>query len=534
MPIGFKDLRTVAQLLAGASLPAGLKFKFKPPFPKKLGGFLNKIKKAASLAQTAATIGTPAGIATFALKGAAKHLAAQASKKLQNAVKGKAGKIVGNVAKVAALAGVGVTIIKQTNPNKLRLPQRNGPSMNPAAQKKGLAQTAAKALLQGALPPVTLPSAVLSVVKLYKTLDSLKKSPRFFDLTKAKIERGEGPLPPSAGLVTVSTDSSALYPQLGLLEDEIMYRLVLLAENVYQPTQEYAISSGFGELRILEGFRNQNSGKSPHERGEAFDFTLGDGSLEQGTQLYQLARWMRDNIIYDQIILCFSFVGGGQSWIHASFSPDARRRQVLTKTANDLFLPGLHLHGNYQNAALRGEHEQEAQTNTRLAEDFSTQLTERNQKLNPIDVDTPTAQLSLNPSGGAAARCLVDPFGKTYVPDNSKRGEILGIVAELLGIPDYLAMARHPDRTYMVPFAREVARRAGVGMNAVRGNANDPSGDAIAILNPTGSKGFGSWDTDKRVQIMDIVDGAHGPNPKPGWGDATDMCDQGGGYINPN
>jgi len=151
-------------------------------------------------------------------------------------------------------------------------------------------------------------------------------------------------------------------------------------------------------------------------------------------------------------------------------------------------------------------------------------------------VNTKGGPMSGSDSG--AETCHTDPFGNTYVPNNDARDAVIAVVNELLGREDFLAMAQDEDRRKMVPFAREVARLTGVGMNAVRGNGNDPSGDAIAILNPTGGKGFGSWDSDKRVQIMDIVVGAHGgpgSRPSAGWIDVTSVCadDPGGGYINP-
>jgi hypothetical protein len=86
---------------------------------------------------------------------------------------------------------------------------------------------------------------------------------------------------------------------------------------------------------------------------------------------------------------------------------------------------------------------------------------------------------------------------------------------------------------YNVDLMRELVRRVNlpeVGLNAKRGSRGDTSADAVAIKNPTGAKGYGSWEPDARVAVVDVILGHEGPNPSVAWIDQTDLCDGGGGF----
>ena len=550
----FRDVRSTIDLLASGRLPLPLKFIKSNPVSKKLSKFTNKAKSAIAKglnskfmksklvsAATKAALG-PIGAAVLA-KVAGKVKIPGAGKIAEGV--GKIKGSLGSIQKFARLASVGVSIAEQLNPNKIRRPIKEGLSASASAAAKNLAETVAASTIQSLLTGAPLASAMPTLPTPFKTAASLLASPRFFNPTGTAyvVDAKEKQTAETAVKhVTISTPDARLYPQRGLLEDELMYRLTLLAENVYAPAREYALSAGFGAVRILEGFRSENNAISQHELGEAIDITLGDGSLAVAQQCFRLAQWMRDHVLYDQLILCFDQSGGGQVWIHASFKIDGRRRQVMTKTYNDTHVPGLHIYTPAVGT------DTETVANVATGEKFLNILAERQQRLQPVGLDTqlpqqkPLSPASISASGGDGAdggsdgeRCLIDPFGNPYVANDSKRGIVLSVVADLLADPEFLAMAQDPDRRNMVPFAREVARRAGVGMNAVRGNRNDPSGDAIAIKNPTAGKGFGSWAPEDRVQVMDIVGGAHGPDPKPAWIDVTSVCagDPGGGYIDP-
>lgn len=562
----FRDIRSTAELLSSGRPPKSLKFIKNNPVSKKLIKLKNKVAgKLGGLAGKAAAIKAKADNAISKLPLASKipygQLGQVAAARIAGHYAGKiaqtksGGKLINNAVgaattavtvfnsakQIASIAELGVSIVEELDPRKIRRPlsqYADKISASASAQGKELAATVAASVLSSLVSGAPLGSGLPSPSRAFKTAASLANSPRFFNPTQRTYTfDAEEQISASKAVrhVPISTPASRLYPQAGLLEDEIMYRLTLLAENVYLPTQNKSRELGFGTPRILEGFRAENSATSQHERGEAIDITV--GTIEN---CYALAQWMKDHIMYDQLILCHDI--SGQAWIHASFRLDSRRRNVLTKTYNDQFVDGLHV---YDPPIAIGTTVVDADTQTDIAEGekFIELLSAREQRLHPIGLDSDAPQNSKPDAtavggGGNGDRCVVDPTGKPYVPNNSTQQIVIDTVTALLQDPAYLAMAQASDRRVMVPFARELARRAGVGMNAVRGNGSDPSGDAIAILNPTGAKGFGSWDAEKRVQIMDVVGNAHGgpgTTPRAQWIDVTSVCadDTGGGYIVP-
>jgi len=275
-----------------------------------------------------------------------------------------------------------------------------------------LAKTAAAGIATSLMSGSPLASGLPTVPRQFKTTASLFKSPRFFNPKNESfaLDQAEAIVAASAvKQVTISTSAGRLYSQRGLLEDELMHRLTLLAENVYAPTNQYSILAGWGALTILEGFRAENSTTSAHEIGEAIDITLGNGDLTNAERCFQLAVWMRDHILYDQLILCFDASGGGQVWIHASFRLTARRRQVLTKAFNDTHTDGLH-HYQYASATT------EQTTLVTEGENFSAMLANRQARLQPVGLDTALPQTS----GGLSNIDVSAPGNCT--PDGSPPG----------------------------------------------------------------------------------------------------------------
>ncbi len=70
---------------------------------------------------------------------------------------------------------------------------------------------------------------------------------------------------------------------------------------------------------------NRHVGGAPnsqHITGEAADFYV------PGIDNLTVAIWIRDNLVFDQLILEY-YQGGNSGWIHVSYS-DSNRKQVLT------------------------------------------------------------------------------------------------------------------------------------------------------------------------------------------------------------
>lgn len=130
-----------------------------------------------------------------------------------------------------------------------------------------------------------------------------------------------------------TSTKSVLVAQNGLLEDEIAYRLALLATNVLQP-----IKTQYPRIKVVSGFRQSNSGAGQHELGEAADIQLEN---QTNDSLYECALWIKDHVAFDQLILNWTKMGDATPWIHVSFSPTSLRYDVLTKDFADSFHEGL-------------------------------------------------------------------------------------------------------------------------------------------------------------------------------------------------
>lgn len=121
--------------------------------------------------------------------------------------------------------------------------------------------------------------------------------------------------------------------QCGLMEQDILYNLALLCTNVLEP-----FKARYPNMIIASGFRQVNSDRSQHERGEAVDLQLKNQTPEL---LYEAADYIAKCLQFDQLVL--NYTTEGRAWIHVSFSPDSLRREVLTRDLNDEFYPGLFL-----------------------------------------------------------------------------------------------------------------------------------------------------------------------------------------------
>ena len=124
-------------------------------------------------------------------------------------------------------------------------------------------------------------------------------------------------------------------PQLGILEDDIIYRLSLLVANVLQP-----LKNQFPGIIVVSGFRQMNTGIGQHELGEAVDIQIQN---QTDAQLYTVADYIQKFLNFDQLVLNWTDIGNKKGWIHVSFSPNSLRGQVLTKDLADSFHEGLFL-----------------------------------------------------------------------------------------------------------------------------------------------------------------------------------------------
>ena len=112
--------------------------------------------------------------------------------------------------------------------------------------------------------------------------------------------------------------------------EEQLINLTHLAINVLQPVRDHhgstTISSG---LRVLKLNRKiGSSDTSQHVKGEAADMEC------PNVDNLELAKWMRDNLEFDQLILEGYEEGDSNSgWIHVSYKADgSNRKKCMTAT----------------------------------------------------------------------------------------------------------------------------------------------------------------------------------------------------------
>lgn len=546
------DAREASELLLYGRPPKQISYLKKIPYTGKLRQLINAAQsKLAPSPQTTTprtttadpqTSGVWSEFGKAVLRGATSFAVGRAATKMIRQIVTPTAKAVSNLQKLGASASLGADIIEEVDALRLSHPLMTGSSVDRAQAGAQLVDTAAHNVIQSLIIGVPIGRGISSgITKVFKTLGSLKKSPRYFQ------GRAGASSPPGRHEAVPVTSPTAVIPaQCGLLQDEIAYRLTLLAENVYEPIAAYAAQQGLPPLVILEALRADNTGTSPHERGEAIDITIGDIRTlpNQGEILYNLAKWCRDNILYDQLILCYGEVGGGQSWIHVTFTPDTLRRQVYTKPFNDVHVNGLFQYGQYTDASAKASAQSEFKGNEELSQTFMGILAARDSKTSPIPLTTsPFASISNDASSGVPG---VDPQAGTYVPDDGLRSLVLQVAGNMLSEPEWRAQIGQSGHNS--DFLREVVRRChesgapqtgtgAIGLNASSGDPTAPSVDTIAILNPTGNRGYGSWTTSRRVQMVTVLLWSTTPQVTAGWLDMTvvggnwSAGDLGGGFI---
>ncbi|MEW4466311.1 D-Ala-D-Ala carboxypeptidase family metallohydrolase [Parasphingorhabdus sp. JC815] len=112
-------------------------------------------------------------------------------------------------------------------------------------------------------------------------------------------------------------------------------KMTQLCENVLEPVRAHfnrpvRITSGFRSPALCIAIGSKKT--SQHAKGEAADFEI------TGISNYELAKWIRDNITFDQLILENYIRGNPNSgWIHCSYRADRLRNQTLTYSRRSYF-----------------------------------------------------------------------------------------------------------------------------------------------------------------------------------------------------
>ena len=122
-------------------------------------------------------------------------------------------------------------------------------------------------------------------------------------------------------------------------DDEQTRNLRAVCEHVLQPIRDsfkkpVNVSSG---LRVLELNRAIGSNDtSQHTKGQAVDFEI------WGVSNHTLAKWIQDNLLFDQLILEFYQRGVPNSgWVHCSYVVGDNRKKVGTIIKGSGYVGGL-------------------------------------------------------------------------------------------------------------------------------------------------------------------------------------------------
>lgn len=121
-------------------------------------------------------------------------------------------------------------------------------------------------------------------------------------------------------------------------DETIIENLRLVCQNILQPVRDhygvpFTPNSGFRCLALNTALKG--SASSQHMAGQAVDFEV------PTVTNYDLAEWVRDNLVYDQLILeCYEPGVPKSGWVHCSYIADTPRRLVRTY-ANRQYRDGL-------------------------------------------------------------------------------------------------------------------------------------------------------------------------------------------------
>lgn len=107
----------------------------------------------------------------------------------------------------------------------------------------------------------------------------------------------------------------------GLTEREIACNMKALAERVLDPIKER-----YPNMFITSGFRNYvpegGSTTSQHMKGQAADLQFSGASKND---YFEIAKWIKQNVNFDQMLLEYKTTGTKNPWIHVSFNRNGCR-----------------------------------------------------------------------------------------------------------------------------------------------------------------------------------------------------------------
>ena len=106
--------------------------------------------------------------------------------------------------------------------------------------------------------------------------------------------------------------------------EKIINKLRVLAVNCLDP-----LLAEYPKLRINMGYFESRPGtSSAHSLGEAVDIQVADASKGE---YFEIAKWIRENLPHDSIILQYRTTGSGMPWIHLGCKESGNRSDMITQ-----------------------------------------------------------------------------------------------------------------------------------------------------------------------------------------------------------
>ena len=75
-------------------------------------------------------------------------------------------------------------------------------------------------------------------------------------------------------------------------------------------------------------FESRPGTSSAHSLGEAVDIQVADASKGE---YFEIAKWIRENLPHDSIILQYRTTGSGMPWIHLGCKESGNRSDMITQ-----------------------------------------------------------------------------------------------------------------------------------------------------------------------------------------------------------
>ena len=121
---------------------------------------------------------------------------------------------------------------------------------------------------------------------------------------------------------------------------ELIPAMVRVAEHILEPTRAHVktpiIPSSFYRCPALNTAVGSDNPHSQHTKGQAVDFEIA------GFTNYEIAKWISENLDFDQLILeCYVPGDPSSGWVHCSYASVSENRREILHFNGKFYAPGL-------------------------------------------------------------------------------------------------------------------------------------------------------------------------------------------------